>query len=127
MKDATESRNCLWCEAPIRGRVDKKFCDDSCRNAYNNRKSGKEYRIIQTINHALMRNRRILANHLGQSRQEKKVSREQLLRDGFQFRYCTHHLHFHTGMSAVFCYDYGYLPLPGESFLLLCVRPGPAI
>lgn len=29
-------KKCLWCEKVINGRSDKKYCDDSCRNNYNN-------------------------------------------------------------------------------------------
>ena len=31
------SKQCLECDEPLFGRVDKKFCNDQCRNAYNNR------------------------------------------------------------------------------------------
>ena len=31
-----EKRECLECREPVKGRVDKKFCSDYCRNAYNN-------------------------------------------------------------------------------------------
>ena len=31
-----EKRNCLECKDPVKGRIDKKFCSDYCRNAYNN-------------------------------------------------------------------------------------------
>jgi len=34
-------RKCLHCNHIIRGRADKKFCDDSCRSAYNNHKVKK--------------------------------------------------------------------------------------
>lgn len=30
-------RSCLDCGKALVGRADKKFCDDSCRNNYNNR------------------------------------------------------------------------------------------
>jgi hypothetical protein len=31
-----ETKTCLFCEKPVKGRSDKKFCDDYCRAAYNN-------------------------------------------------------------------------------------------
>ncbi len=27
---------CQQCGKPVKGRIDKRFCDDFCRNAYNN-------------------------------------------------------------------------------------------
>ncbi|MFA6947300.1 MAG: DUF2116 family Zn-ribbon domain-containing protein, partial [Pedobacter sp.] len=30
-------RECLDCGAALRGRTDKKFCDDQCRSNFNNR------------------------------------------------------------------------------------------
>lgn len=30
-------KKCLECERPVFARVDKKFCSDGCRNAYNNK------------------------------------------------------------------------------------------
>jgi len=29
-------RHCRHCSKPVKGRTDKKFCSDGCRNAYNN-------------------------------------------------------------------------------------------
>ena len=41
LKDQKEIRymekNCLECGTRIIGRADKKFCNDSCRNSYNNK------------------------------------------------------------------------------------------
>lgn len=33
---ATETATCLNCDKTLKGRTDKKFCDDYCRNSYNN-------------------------------------------------------------------------------------------
>jgi hypothetical protein len=32
----TEIKKCLACNKTLRGRADKKFCDDYCRSNYNN-------------------------------------------------------------------------------------------
>ena len=32
-----EHRECLECGEPLKGRVDKKFCSDYCRNSHNNK------------------------------------------------------------------------------------------
>ena len=33
----SKQRECLECSTALMGRVDKKFCNDQCRNSYNNR------------------------------------------------------------------------------------------
>ena len=36
-----QTRLCGVCTRPLRGRSDKKFCNDYCRNTFNNRKKIK--------------------------------------------------------------------------------------
>ena len=51
-----EERKCLYCGEPIIGRVDKKFCCDSCRNSYNYEKTHKQINVVRKINGILARN-----------------------------------------------------------------------
>ena len=55
-----EERKCLYCGEPLIGRVDKKFCCDSCRNSYNYEKTHKQVNVIRKINGILARNHNIL-------------------------------------------------------------------
>ena len=45
-----EERKCLYCGEPIIGRMDKKFCCDSCRNSYNYEKTHKQINVVRKIN-----------------------------------------------------------------------------
>ena len=45
-----ENRKCLECEETVKGRVDKKFCSDYCRNSYNNRVNKDSKNLIRNIN-----------------------------------------------------------------------------
>ncbi len=45
-----QKRKCLYCGEPIYGRMDKKFCCDSCRNSYNYEKTHKQTNIVRNIN-----------------------------------------------------------------------------
>lgn len=119
MKTNYITRNCHWCEKPIRGRSDKKFCDDTCRNSFNNHRTIGEYNLVRNINHALIRNRRILSRLVPQSEQVFRTSREMLLQQGFQFKYCTHMVSDQKGAPYYFCYDFGYHPLPNDWFLVI--------
>src|SRR6188474_3356658 len=122
MNTRTIDRQCHWCDKPIRGRSDKKFCDDTCRNAFNNHRTVGEYNLVRNINHALVRNRRILSRFLPEQEQVSRISREKLLEQGFQFKYCTHMQSGINGESYFFCYDYGYHPLPQDWYIIFRKR-----
>ena len=56
------SKLCLECDHPLFGRVDKKFCNDQCRNTYNNRVNKTTNDFVRNINVILRRNRKIIAS-----------------------------------------------------------------
>lgn len=120
-----EKRTCLNCEKTILGRSDKKFCDDYCRNNYNNRLKASNNNFIRNINNALRKNRNILETFLPENEETAKTTRTNLLRHGFQFKYSTHTYTNKKGGVYVFCYDYGYLALEGEWLLLVRVKNSP--
>lgn len=117
-----EKKQCLYCEQVIQGRADKKFCDDQCRNNYNNQLKAVKNNEIRNINNALKKNRNILEDLLGNEDGTFKVNREKLLQEGFQFKYHTHHYVNKKGNVYVYCYDYGYLELDHDSDWFLVVR-----
>jgi predicted nucleic acid-binding Zn ribbon protein len=46
-------RLCLTCNKPLKGRTDKKFCDDYCRNNYNNQLKSNTINLVRNINNAV--------------------------------------------------------------------------
>jgi predicted nucleic acid-binding Zn ribbon protein len=54
-------RLCLDCGKAVKGRTDKKFCDDNCRNSYNNHLKNENGLVFKRINLALKKNRTLLA------------------------------------------------------------------
>lgn len=48
-----------------------------------------------------------------------KTTRDRLLRDGFQFKYFTHLYETKKGNIYHYCYDYGYLELENDWFLVV--------
>jgi len=108
---------CLDCNTLLRGRVDKKFCDDQCRSNYNNKLKGKDQAVVKEIDQILKRNRKILAskNPTGKT----KVKRSALTDKGFNFNYHTHTYETQKGTIYIFCYEYGYLLLENEDVLLV--------
>lgn len=87
---AETSKLCLNCEKPLKGRTDKKFCDDYCRNNYNNQLKSNTINLVRNINNALGKNRRILESFFKNSEEITKTHKDKLMEKGFQFKYSTH-------------------------------------
>lgn len=119
MLDTTAiKKGCLACGKTVSGRADKKFCNDYCRNAYNNNLKSSSSAIVRNINNALLKNRRLLEAVLGEEEMQK-VSKDKLLQQGFQLKYTTHTYTNKKGNVYFFCYEYGYLPLEHDVFLVV--------
>lgn len=103
----------------MRGRSDKKFCDDYCRNNYNNQLKSKSNNQVRNINNALLKNRRILLEIFPGGEEMVKVSKDKLIEKGFQFKYMTHQYTNKKGNVYFFCYETGYLPLENDWYLIV--------
>jgi predicted nucleic acid-binding Zn ribbon protein len=113
-----EEKKCLECGDPIKGRIDKKFCSDQCRNTFNNRQNSDEVNYVRNINHILRKNRKILEslNPKGIA----KVSKQQMVNKGFVFDYFTHIYTTKTDKNTyIYCYDYGYRKLENDEYLIV--------
>lgn len=110
-------KTCLECEEKIVGRIDKKFCSDYCRNAYNNKMNKDSSNLVRNVNNRLRKNYRILGE-LNPS-EKTKTSRSKLLAKGFSFDYFTSIYTTKTGTVYYFVYDQGYLPLEGDFYALV--------
>ena len=119
MTTDTQPKLCLACNKAVKGRTDKKFCDDYCRNNYNNQLKADSNNQVRNINNALGKNRRILDSFLSAGEEMCKTTKEKLLHKGFQFKYITHIYTNKKGNTYFFCYDYGYLPLENDWFLIV--------
>ncbi len=113
------SKLCLNCDKPVKGRTDKKFCDDYCRNNYNNQLKSNTINLVRNINNALGKNRRILEDMISAGEDMIKTTKDKLLQKGFQFKYFTHTYTNKKGNIYFFCYDMGYLPLDNDWYLLV--------
>ena len=82
-----KNKTCLECDQKLIGRVDKKFCNDYCRNSYNNR-ANKVVNDYVKVNVILRKNRRILAQLMA-GKDKTKTTKEELLLNGFNFYYYT--------------------------------------
>ena len=115
---ATETKTCLSCGKTLKGRVDKKFCDDYCRNNYNNQLKSNTINLVRNINNALGKNRRILEDMIG-DKDTFKTTKSKLLQKGFQFKYITQTFTNQKRSTYFYCYDLGYLPIENDWYLLV--------
>ncbi|CAA9195459.1 hypothetical protein B0A79_03875 [Flavobacterium piscis] len=110
-------KTCLECSEKIVGREDKKFCSDSCRNAYNNKINKDSTNFMRNVNNKLRKNYRILCelNTDGKS----KATRDKMINKGFDFEFFTNILQTKTGNTYYFLYDQGYRSLDNDYFMLV--------
>jgi predicted nucleic acid-binding Zn ribbon protein len=109
--------NCLECGEKIIGRSDKKFCNDACRNAYNNKQNKDSSNLMRNINNKLRKNYRILVeiNVDGKT----KASKSKLDSLGFDFEYFNNIKFYKNGSEYKFVYDYGYKLLDDDFILIV--------
>jgi hypothetical protein len=113
------SKFCLTCRKPLKGRTDKKYCDDYCRNTYNNQMHSTCNSYVRHINNLLQKNRRILAAILPETSAQTKTSFSYLQEKGYVFQYCTHQIPNKKGNYYHFCYEYGYLALSESRYIVV--------
>jgi hypothetical protein len=113
-----EKRHCPECGEVIKGRIDKKFCSDMCRNAFNNKVNSDITNFVRNINNVLRKNRRILADTL--KGDKITVPKQKLIDKGFNFKFYTNQLITNNNHRYIYCYEFGYLHL--EKDLVLIVK-----
>ncbi|CAA0141041.1 hypothetical protein [Tenacibaculum maritimum] len=112
-----QKRECLECNEIVKGRADKKFCSDYCRNSYNNKVNKDSKNLIRNVNNRLRKNYKILSelNTTGKT----KVTRSKLYDNGFDFQFFTSIYTTKAKSTYFYIYDQGYLPLDNDFFLLI--------
>jgi hypothetical protein len=110
-------RECLDCGNTLRGRADKKFCDDQCRSNYNNQIKAGFATVQRPVNAILRKNHNILTKLCKGSK--IRLKKDDLLRYGFDLTYHTHLYNTQNGNIYYFCYDYGYMRLDSEMYLVV--------
>jgi hypothetical protein len=112
-----EKKVCLDCGEVIKGRSDKKFCNDICRNSYNNKLNSDTTNYVRNVNNILRKNRRILEENL--KGETTTISKQKLIDKGFNFKYYTNQIVTKNNHTYVYCYEFGYLPLEKEMILIV--------
>jgi predicted nucleic acid-binding Zn ribbon protein len=115
-----EPKKCLACGKIVKGRIDKKFCDDGCRNNYNNTQNSDATNLIRNVNNTLRKNRRIIEDIIEKSETDTaKATKTKLIDLGYNFKYFTNTYTNKKGMIYYFVYEYGFLPLENDWLFLV--------
>lgn len=109
---------CLECGKKLVGRADKKFCEDYCRNAYNNKINKDSKNLIRNINNRLRKNYRVL-DSFTLTEGKTKTTRTRLIDKGFDFEFITNTYTTKKGITYFFVYDLGYLPLDNDYYMIV--------
>ena len=117
-----EKRYCQCCAQVLHGRLDKKFCDEGCRNNFNNQQNSVENKEIRIINRILKRNRAILLALFALEKKPTNIEKERLLLEGFNFRYMTQQGVGSDGQSYQICYDVGLISELDRNYRIVLAR-----
>lgn len=110
-------RFCLECGHVLHGRRDQKYCSDYCRNACNNRNNALLHYKNRKINRILHANKLILLALYQEKRNRHHI--QKFYDKGFQFEYHTHSKISKLGQTIHYCYDYGYLRIQEDIYLII--------
>ncbi|WP_124979649.1 hypothetical protein [Nonlabens xiamenensis] len=111
------TRTCPECGEEVRGRADKRYCSDYCRNVANNKLNRDSSALMRNINNRLRKNWRILKEI--NPTDKTKTTRNKLLAAGFDFNFFTSIYTTKKGTVYYFVYDQGYLPMDDDNYLLV--------
>jgi predicted nucleic acid-binding Zn ribbon protein len=116
----TDAKFCTACGKTIRGRSDKRFCDDYCRNLHHNKKKQEHSQrgIIKELNAILFRNRSILASLFGSDHHVVLIEKSKLIEMGFAFRFLTHTERSESGIIYLCCYEFLYTEINKKKLLI---------
>jgi predicted nucleic acid-binding Zn ribbon protein len=109
-------RKCLDCGDTIRGRADKKFCSDQCRNNYNNKLNRDSNNFVRNVHGMLRKNRRILSELFDEGK--TVIHKDALYAMGYNFNFFTHIIELQDGSRFQYCFEYGFRDR-GDDFIEL--------
>jgi hypothetical protein len=88
-----------------------------CRNAFNNKQNSDSTNYVRNVNNLLRKNRRILGETL--HGEKTTVPKTRLLQQGFDFNFITNQVTTRNQHTYFFCYEFGYLPLEKDLYLIV--------
>jgi hypothetical protein len=113
-----ETKNCRNCGEILKGRIDKKYCDDTCRSTFHHKKAPEQVNLMRQIHYILLKNRKILAKFFQKQSNPPTIEKRSLLEMGFHFGYHTQTIKKESNSTQFACYDYAYQELNENQILL---------
>lgn len=114
-----QTKTCRQCGREMHGRSDKKYCNDDCRNIFNNTKhQHSETPYVKGITSTLRKNRKVLLTIAPANRNWIIVSQVVLTRLGFNFYYHTHSTPIGSKILTC-CFEVGYFHLENSNVLII--------
>ena len=111
---------CRACNDILRGRTDKRFCNDQCRSRYNYYQRNLNANIVVNINKTLKKNRDILKNF--STAGKSKIAKQTLIDKGFNFDYLTSIYSINNREIYCYCYEMGYVVIDDAEVILIGKR-----
>jgi len=108
-------RICIQCGHSLFGRRDKKFCNDFCRNTYNNNLNKEDVEVIRITNSKLKKNHKILKNLLDSA--NTTITKSELLLLGFDLNLLTN-FEIVDGLVHRNVYDFKLVQNEDETFTI---------
>jgi hypothetical protein len=105
-------RKCLDCGDALKGRTDKKFCSDQCRNNFNNKLNRDSNNYVRNVHGLLRKNRRILADLYSEGKMI--IHKDALYAMGYNFNFFTHIVETKSGKVVNHCFEYGFREMPDD-------------
>ncbi len=114
---ASVKRCCAFCGKELKGRSDKRFCDDACRNNYGYKHNKSSNIAINRINKSLLHNRNVLKSIAKCGK--KVVKRQTLVDNDFNFDVMTGVYKTYKDQEYKMLYDYAYKCINDDDVLVL--------
>lgn len=108
---------CINCGIRIRGRTDKKFCNDHCRSHYHNGLNRGRNNIFKEVNKILKKNTAILDRFIQKGIYQ--MDKQTLIASEFNFNYFTNLIIGPDGDNFFGVYHYAYQLQDKEQVLLM--------
>lgn len=114
-----ETRTCPTCGKNVKGRADKRFCDDYCRNNYNNQLNSDAINYVRNVNNILRRNRRILEETMEGVEKATARSKAELAKKGYRFDFFTSIFTNKEKETYYYCYEYGFKEVENDKCIIV--------
>jgi hypothetical protein len=113
-------KTCLQCHDSFRGRSDKKFCGDYCRNTYNNQQKAHVHNHQKNILQRLQRNYDVLCRYIPNEMSGPiRIRKQNLTNEGFNWIYCTETRTTSNNSRVFGCFEFKYFLLNDQYVIIM--------